>query len=300
MNESLNSKPVIDTDGREIRCPFCSYSMRGSPSLRCPECGKSCPEPFRSIPWKQLLPWEQRTGRFEAWRFVRTLVDAIVRYPRFLRKLGDRRARDIPIDRVGRLACYFVIAVVGVPALAGFVGGIARGIGVYGAGRPMEILRIFRISLAQYLEFRGIGMYGFEALPLLMELLLFSLLLRIATWASRREITLCSSVCCIAPPLFAFALFTRMVVLLSALLQVWPPRVWPPDVFFWVFGWLPIVGLTVCFAAAARLVGKAGRAEIIVWSVVVMFSDWAIHVPMRSFLAGIVVRLFFDDMLQTT
>ena len=108
MNESLIAKPSSDADELEIRCPFCNYSLRGSPSLCCPECGKRCPEPFRSIPWQRLFAWEQRTAGYEAWRFVRTLADAIVRYPRFLRKLGDRSARHIPIDRVGRLVCYFL------------------------------------------------------------------------------------------------------------------------------------------------------------------------------------------------
>ena len=287
MNEQLKGKSSIDPGEREIQCPFCNYSLRGSPSLRCPECGKSCPEPFRSIPWKQLLAWEQRTARYEAWRFVRTLADAIVRYPRFLRKLGDRRARHLPIDRVGRLAFYFLVALVVAPALATLVDRIAMGILIYGVGRPMDVLRGCRLP-----GFRAMVIYGFEVLPSLMKLLLFSLLLRFATWASKREITLCSSVCCIAPPLFAFALVTHMVILLVTLLQSSPT-----DVFFWAFGWLPIVGLTICFAAAVRIVGKSGRVEVIVWIVVVMLADWAICVPMRSFLGGVVVRLFFEDML---
>lgn len=82
-------------------CLYCGYSLVGSVSARCPECGNGIPDKGVAF-----LPWERIKDGNLPLRFARTLLDGVLR-PRLLFQHLQERS-EIPIMR---RQAFFVLAV---------------------------------------------------------------------------------------------------------------------------------------------------------------------------------------------
>ena len=209
--------PPSNTTSPVTYCLYCGYSLVGSVSPRCPECGNRIPD--KDI---TFLPWERIKDGNLLLRFARTLLDGALRPRRLFQHLRERS--EIPIIRPRAFLGLAVVTALAVSTAGSMLGTTAPTF--WRQGSLVATYKVFRL-LWWTLNLHALHavFIVFPVVQLLCTTIVASLILR---WAHRvsPESTLGFASSCVALTLLFLPIFvirTFVAFLEVSLLTVWPP-----------------------------------------------------------------------------
>ena len=258
--------PPSNTTSPVTYCLYCGYSLVGSVSPRCPECGMRIPE-TKGI---TFLPWERIKDGNLPLRFARTLLEGALRPRRLFQHLRERS--EIPIMRPRAFLGLAVVTALAVSTAGSMLTTIAPTF--WRQGSLVATYKVFRL-LWWTLNLHALHavFIVFPVVQLLCTTIVASLILR---WAHRvsPESTLGFASSCVALTLLFLPIF--VIRTFVAFLEVSLLTVWPPGGLF-TDGYLNDI-MILAYSLALFFVGVAGleisRRRMLGVAIAFCFGSW--------------------------